>query len=686
MGVLLSGISGAALNATIKGLVEKHFVSKVDNWLVQHQANRKLVTHSFSNQLTEYLRSAYESNSYINTIVFQNQQKKLADLYVPLTLKSESENKDLYLIDQYKHDLFDKYKRIVIVDYAGMGKSTILKYMFLSCIEKSLAIPMLIELRRLKKDKSILDIIISDLQTSLSKKLSEVEKEFIILLIERGDFVFMLDGYDEIELDHRAEVINGIHEFIKKTPNSYFALTSRDDVSLTSFSSFQSFSIRKLDIEESFTLLRKYDRGGKLSENLISKLKDPELKPVHSFLENPLLTSLLYKSYEHKPMIPYRKDEFYRQVYDALFDRHDITKDGSYIRKKKTGLSIEYFHKVLRSVGFLGMKSGKISYSRDEIIKYIEEAVKISGKSDFLNEDFLYDICHSVPLFIKDGDQYKWAHKSLQDYFSASYICYDAKENQENILEKMSRSNRAREYYNVLDMVYDIDSYIFNRYVSRSLLERFLDFYDTSYTDTRFDEIDLTLVDERKSLTFLTEFLLFGKNDFFEHSRKKVKHNDNTHFDYQSVPMPVLSERYNFPKTGGISMNMTVEFPSLRYGIGVAVKPDATIAEIIIKKGVNIAKNFPIIAGDINDNEDPPFDIGGPVDDSVNFCGNETDRFKLVNDMMKRAAAQSLPFPKGEFGGKCATGISAEKSRRELKKIKKLVKDNIVAIQNLDDL
>ena len=78
-----------------------------------------------------------------------------------------------------------------------------------------------------------------------------------------------------------------------------------------------------------FSLIRKYDNNGEKSERLIERItKDNQLDILKEFLINPMLTSLLYKTFEYKEEISYKKLGFYSQVYEALYNDHDKTKGG----------------------------------------------------------------------------------------------------------------------------------------------------------------------------------------------------------------------------------------------------------------------------------------------------------------------------------------------------------------------
>ena len=118
------------------------------------------------------------------------------------------------------------------------------------------------------------------------------------------------------------------------------------------------FKIKPLLPEEAYELIRKYGQNGERAQKLINAIKQEHKNFIvlKEFLVNPLV-SLLYKTYEYKEELPYRKVEFYRQVYEALFNDHDKSKDA-YVRPKKCGLPIREFECILRYLAFFQCKNG----------------------------------------------------------------------------------------------------------------------------------------------------------------------------------------------------------------------------------------------------------------------------------------------------------------------------------------
>jgi hypothetical protein len=471
------------------------------------KTDKALFENALATKFDEYLQRSYEKNSYINVIVFQNQRKRLDDLYIPITVKQAQDNKHI-LLDSYKAEFLPAYEKVLIKDTAGMGKSTVIKYLFLLSVRQNEGVPIFIELRKLKADESILDHI----HNELNPIDDEFDKDFILKLIKQGGFIFFLDGYDEIPFKERDEVTRNLQEFISKASENHFVITSRPESSLASFADFQEFNIQPLKLEETFQLLRKYDQTGELSEEIISRLKGTPLSSLKEFLTNPLLVSLLYKSYEYKRIIPFKKHIYYRQVYDALFESHDLTKGGVFIREKYSGLDIEDFHKVLRALGFITNKLGQVELEKDRWLTLIREAKKYCQGITFKESDFLKDLLTTVPLFNRDGEYFKWSHKSLQDYFAAQFICIDAKGNQSLILRHIWKSEKFFYYYNVLDLCFDIDCSTFRKVIIYDLVIQFLKEYESSYTGIDREYIAEDSINKRKSLVFglLVAFLPAG--------------------------------------------------------------------------------------------------------------------------------------------------------------------------------
>lgn len=424
----------------------------------------------------EYLYRTYKKYSILNTLVFKNEQRLLSDLYLPLTLVKDGHQREAVeqiKVDKYPLELLRKYNKILITDTAGMGKSTLTKYMFLDVIEKGHGIPVYVEMRRLKKDRPIL----LEIQEQINSISKEFDMKLLLEFIQTGEFVFFLDGFDEITLEDRTIVTANVQDFISKAGNNVFILTSRPEQALSSFGDFQLFSINPLSKKEAYELLRKYDNQGSTSKRLIDELKSGQYEMISEFLKNPLLVSLLFAAFDYKQTIPLKKHIFYRQVYDAYFDSHDLSKGDSYIHDKCSKLDIDDFERIIRYVGFKCLKSQEIEFEKDALLQIIEEAKEFCPDLDFSVSDYLKDVLTAVPLFCKDGQYYRWVHKSLQEYFAAQFIFKDSKKSQDAVLSALFNSDNIDKYINLLDLYYDIDNWGFKKNILLPLCKEYVETY-----------------------------------------------------------------------------------------------------------------------------------------------------------------------------------------------------------------
>ena len=85
-----------------------------------------------------YLDKAYEAYSKINTLVSNDNKRQLKDIYMPLTMVSENKisgSRKKIVVDGMPEEFDSTNQRILIVDRAGMGKSTLIKRMFVDLCE-----------------------------------------------------------------------------------------------------------------------------------------------------------------------------------------------------------------------------------------------------------------------------------------------------------------------------------------------------------------------------------------------------------------------------------------------------------------------------------------------------------------------------------------------------------------------
>lgn len=514
-----------AAKSLVEGFIKNYALPKLSKLAHSISKEGKAYLSLNSNAFIAYYKRAYNNYSIINTLAFKERVKKLKDIYIPLTIYpvDNKKEKKLTKIEGYPKELLDKYGRILITDTAGMGKSTLMKRMFLDVIDGQFGIPIFIELRRLNENNDILN----EVAIQLGGLNDGFDKEILETLFVDGEFIFFFDGYDEISSSNKAFVTRNIQDFVAKAPNNKYILTSRPEEELACFGEFQEFRIRELKKVESYDLLRKYDISGKTSRLLISKLKTGNYSMINEFLKNPLLVSLLFAAFDFKQTIPLKKHIFYRQVFDAYFDSHDLSKGDSYVHEKKSNLDLDDFDKVMRKIGYECLKKQKIEFEKDELLKNIDSAKSGFSNLKFASTSLLGDLLKAVPLFCQDGMYYKWVHKSLQEYFAAEFIYKDSKNNQDAILTTLYKSKKIDLYINLLDLYYDIDPVGFQKNVTKPILASYVDYYEKYLLST--DGIDSASINQRLTIMFCNRIVM-GKLDL-----KKDNSRDNFDSVYEQA-------------------------------------------------------------------------------------------------------------------------------------------------------
>lgn len=494
----------SAASPLIKAVVETYVTPKLVEFRKKFDKIDEKYFIPTDEQFREYYFRTYKKLAVINTLVFNNSQRFLKDIYLPLTLSSTNDRSVSHKVYSYPHQICEDYVNILITDTAGMGKSTLMKRIFIDIIDNNIGIPIIIELRRLSKQKTILN----EIQEQLNSINKDFDSTLLLELLAEGGFIIILDGYDEISLTDRDTVTADIQNFISKASNNEYFITSRPEQALLSFGQFQEFKIEPLNKKEAFELLRKYDNQGQISSLLIKKLQETDMSNIQEFLTNPLLVSLLFTAFEHKQAIPFKKYLFYRQVYDANFESHDLTKGDSYTHDKYSKLEIDDFHRVLRHLGYNSFKLQKIEFVKDDILKLIKDSKDFCVGLDFNESDFLNDIIRTVPIFTKDGNYYRWSHKSLQEYFASQFIYLDSKTKQNSILERLYNHSNVEKFLNVLDLYYDMDYRTFRNVIEKALLVEYKNHIENKY-QKEYKGVSKKSIITRQEISFLTTSLIF---------------------------------------------------------------------------------------------------------------------------------------------------------------------------------
>jgi hypothetical protein len=255
-----------------------------------------------------------------------------------------------------------------------------------------------------------------------------------------GDFVFFLDGYDEINSTKKERITKEIDELVKLYNKNFYLLTSRPYTEIDLLPLFHNFEVCVLSDEDINQFIKKQipHEEKELCDKIIEAVNSKENFSYKSFLSNPLLLSMFILTFQSYSSIPQKRSEFYSQVFDALYSVHDSMSKLAFVREKQSGLSKEHIVEVLKLFSFLSYFDEKFIFSNHYLIKKLI-FIKSKKKSlSFDNEKFINDLQIAIGILNKEGTDYTFPHRSLQEYFAAIYITsLDGEDNKKFIYKKI---------------------------------------------------------------------------------------------------------------------------------------------------------------------------------------------------------------------------------------------------------
>lgn len=365
--------------------------------------------------LGDYLEAKQSSLFKVKMAFFASQAVELDKIYVPqfISLGNRLCTQESFF------KLLLQNKKIVVSDTAGSGKSCLLKSMFISVIRnKSNLLPLFLELRKVNETK---DSIFETLRADIVIYNEKFSKDNLNYLLDREGTVVFLDGFDEVNHDLKDKFTKEINNLADKYPNLIILVSSRPEYNLFSdWSLYDVAHIQPLTLFQAIEVIKKIDYDENIKERFTLALETTLFNTQKEFSSTPLLLTIMLVTYEQFGSIPDRMYIFYDQAYQALFNKHDVTKQG-FLRKSPTNLDMYELRDVFALFSLLTYSKQMFEMTEDEIHKFLKKCLAHS-KLEVANNDLKLELLNNVPLLMRDGLNYCFTHRSFQEYFNAYYI------------------------------------------------------------------------------------------------------------------------------------------------------------------------------------------------------------------------------------------------------------------------
>jgi hypothetical protein len=403
----------------------------------------------YSQCFQQHVNTAYDRCKYVKNILYRDNSVELNSQYVHVSFDDEDDVlRDLQISQSIRTS-----GRVLISGTAGAGKTMFMKWLTLDLIDNIAnhqKIPLFLELRYLTKSaisKGLVEWILEN--TSPAEKRISVERFKIGL--ELGQFIIVLDAVDEIKPELREDVLDQVRTLIRNYPACSVLLSSRPDDELESIQELRVYRTKKMEQFQIIEVIEKLDFDEEVKKRLIDKLKKGLFFSHSEFLSNPLLATIMLLNFDHSADIPTKLTSFYRQAFEALYQRHDAAK-GAYRRGHYAGLPLDEYEKVFSAFCFDSYLDSKVEFSDSELLDYFRAAATYCNIN--LNPELLVqDAMKSVCVIQREGLDNVFAHRTFQEYFTALFL---SRYREEDFVDQVKDAVLGWRNNNVLKMLIEI--------------------------------------------------------------------------------------------------------------------------------------------------------------------------------------------------------------------------------------
>jgi len=384
-----------------------------------------------------YLKFTYDKYSKVKTLLYKNEGKFIYDFYKHVYLSSSDLEK---LETDNTEQIFNKSSNIILTGTGGIGKSMLVKHIFINQIQQATSIPIFIELKSLNDFEFLDNRLVDFIYQEIRNHHLDLEKQYFEVTLNAGRYTIIFDGLDEVNPSKRSWLDREIKEFVTLYNENRYVLSSRPSEEFIGWNQFIEYEISKMDKVQALALINKLNYDEKVKKRFYKELKGHLYDTHKSFASIPLLLTIMLMTYEAGASIPNNLTDFYNQAFYTLYQRHDASKSG-YKRELKAKLTPEEFRNILAYIGLKTFFEGKVDFDRttldDIITKYC-----LKYNLELKTNDIVYDATHSACMMLQEGVSLKFSHRSFQEYFAAVGVNQLDDKLQKQILIRWSEADR----------------------------------------------------------------------------------------------------------------------------------------------------------------------------------------------------------------------------------------------------
>lgn len=407
----------------------------------------------------KYLENTQNKYSKTKTLIYKKIPKDLYTFYECIGVEYNGEVIDTASVK----NIIKVNNKVIITGTGGIGKTTLLKHLFLNSIKDTNYIPVLLELRSLNTSGdniSLFDAVFKNLVDNGFK----MEEKYFEYSMQEGGYIILFDGFDEVNKEKEQIVTKEIINLAGKYPDNKYIISSRPTDSFVGWNDFVEMQSMNLTKKQALDLISKIEFENSVKQRFYKELDENLYEKYESFASNPLLLTMMLLTFDSRAAIPDKLNDFYEQAFATLFNMHDATKDA-YVRDIRCKLGYENFKMVFAYFCFKSYFEGDFEFTDVSLRKYLEQCKQKFCDIDFEIDDFQTDLIKSVCMLIKEGIFYRFSHRSFQEYFAAWYTCKLTDEVQYELLTGWIKESSGLKTEQYFQMLFDLQGEKFNKII-----------------------------------------------------------------------------------------------------------------------------------------------------------------------------------------------------------------------------
>lgn len=437
-----------------------------------------------------YVSRAAANERKCKTLLYRNKAEDIDSFYVwnrisrvqpkNLGFDVQDDEQDNLIQKPSVENIFEINKHILLIGMEGIGKSMMIRNLFLSSLAaygNTGELPFLICLREYESEhRDLLSLI----ERAMRIYDPAFNKDDARALLIHGRAIVYMDSLDEIAPSQFGEFHRDLEALTKAYPRSKFLITTRN-YTLLSASDFQYLWILPFTKNQSNLMIDKLkiDEGIKDS---MHQLIETQLDTYKEYLSIPMLLTMLAINYEKFDVIPSKRHELYGVAYDTLLEIHDREEKDDYEKRFNSIERADEFTPIFSEFCARTCRNGIVSFQRkpfEALIRKVSAVNDVVNPSMFASGKFINDICYKACLMYERDMEYTFLHRSIQEYLFAYYYANADDERLIKLGEYLS--NPKGNFHNVdaFLMLYDMAPERVNRLL-------FLPYLKNIYTE--FDE------------------------------------------------------------------------------------------------------------------------------------------------------------------------------------------------------